>query len=274
MFGLSKFRMAGLVAVAGSVVLAACAPKPAPPPPPPPPPKVVAIPPRPVPPGNASDLMSIPPLDLYGVRQTVNYHLSPAQTTWNLRAAFNVAALNCLDPKYEPIVVAYRSYLKTNAKKLTATTKLTDGEFRKKYGAGFRNEQDAYMTQVYNYFALPPALANFCDASLVMSQEVGQVVPAELDAFSARWLPQLESVYEQFYLSYQAYRIASAQWDIQYGAVYGAQQGFPQGQLQSQSPSLTLPPASAPAPAPSGSLSLPAPAPTAAATYGPIANRR
>lgn len=264
MFGLSKSRSAGLVVILGSAVLAACAPKPAPPPPPPPPPKVVAIPPRPVAPGNASDLMSVPPLDLYGVRQTVNYHLTPAQTTWNLRAAYNVAALNCLEPKYEPIVIAYRSYLKNNAKKLTATTKLIDGEFRKKYGAAFRDEQDAYMTQVYNYFALPPALHNFCDAALVMSQESLPVVPAELDAFSARWLPQLEAVYEQFYLSYQAYRLAAAQWDIEYGAVYGAPPVLLQP--QSQPAPLSLP-VSTTTPA-SGS------APVSATTYGPAANRK
>jgi hypothetical protein len=250
MFGISRNRGLGLVAVLGSVVLAACAPKPAPPPPPPPPPKVVAIPPRPVAPGDASDLMAIPPRDAFGVRQTVNYRLTPAQTTWNLRSAFNVAALNCLEPRYEPIVVAYRAFLKNNAKKLTATTKTIDQEFRKKYGGSFRVEQDVYMTQVYNYFALPPALENFCDASLVMSQESLAVVPAELDAFSARWLPQIEGVYEQFFLSLEAYRIAAAQWDAQYGAIYGEPKAQPV------------------------SLTVPQPAPAGTATYGPTTNRR
>jgi len=263
------------MAVTGSIVLAACAPK-APPPPPPPPPKVIAIPPRPLPPMGASNAMTVPARDFSGVRQTVNYRLTPAQTTWNLRSAFNVAALNCLDPKYGPIVIAYRTYLKNNAKKLTATTKLIDKEFREKYGATYRGAQDAYMTQVYNYFALPPTLRNFCDASLVMSQESIPVVPGELDAFSARWLPQLESVYDQFFMSYDAYRIAVTQWDAQYGAVYGAQ---PQAagatlSLPLSQPTLNLPATTPPAPPPA-----PAPAPAATATpapmsYGPVTNRR
>lgn len=220
MFSVSRMRVLGMAALSAAAILAACAPKP-PPPPPPPPPKVATIPPRPVAPAGAAENLKVPSLDAFGQRRTVNYRLSPAQTTWNLRSAFNVAALNCLDPKYEPIVVAYRSFLKNNARKLKATTKTIDEEFRKKYGGTYRIEQDAYMTQVYNYFALPPTLKNFCDASLVMSQEAVSIVPAELDAFSGRWLPHLESVFEQFFLSFEAYRVAVTQWDAQYGASYG-----------------------------------------------------
>lgn len=221
MFAVTRFRILGAFALAGGLVLASCAPKA--PPPPPPPPKVVAIPPRPVAPAGASETFTVPPRDAYGVRKTVNYRLSPTQMTWNLRSAFNVAALNCLDPKYEPIVVAYRAFLKNHAKGLKNTTKKLDVEYRAKFGPTYKIEQDSYMTQVYNYFALPPTLRNFCDASLVMSQESLAIVPAQLDVFSARWLPELEAVFEQFFLSYDAYRIAAAQWDAQYGRVYGKQ---------------------------------------------------
>lgn len=260
MFQFSRMRVLGATGLAGAAALAACAPKVVPPPPPPPPPpKVVSIPPRPVPPDGASADMPIPLRDAFGIRQTVNYRLTPAQTTWNLRSAFNVAALNCLEPQYQPIVIAYRSFLKTNAKKLTATTKAIDGEFRKAYGATFRVEQDAYMTRVYNYFALPPTIEHFCDASLVMSQESLAVVPAELDAFSARWMQQYESVFDQFFLSYEAWQIASAQWDAQYGAVYGTPQ---------------VQPASLDAAAPGPVLTLPQPVPPGTTTYGPATNRR
>ena len=260
MFCFSRIRGLGIAALAGSAVLAACAPKVVPPPPPPPPPpKVVTIPPRPIPPDGASDNMPIPLRDAFGVRQTINYRLTPAQTTWNLRSAFNVAALNCLDPKYEPIVIAYRSFLKNQSKKLASTSKTIDGEFRKAYGATFRVEQDAYMTRVYNYFALPPTVENFCDASLVMSQESLAVVPAELDAFSARWMNEYESVFDQFFLSYEAWRIASAQWDTQYGAIYGTPQ---------------VQPAAFDGTASGQVLTLPRTEPSAAATYGPTTNRR
>ena len=84
---------AGIIATL--LALAACAAPPPPPPPPPPPaPAAVVIPPRPVPPSGAVATMTIPQLGPAGVRQTVNAGVSTNQTVWNVRSAFDVAALN------------------------------------------------------------------------------------------------------------------------------------------------------------------------------------
>jgi hypothetical protein len=198
-----------------SVVLAGCAKTP-PPPPPPPPPPVVVVPPQPQPPNGASTNLAVPPLDTFGVRHTVNTGLSSVQTTWNLRSAYNVAALNCLDPKYAQIVVNYRAFLKTNAKKLTAVNKAVDQEFKSKFGAKFIPPREAYMTQVYNYFALPPTLPAFCDAALLMSNEAQPVTSDQLDSFAARALPAIELVFLQFYRSYDQYRTDLAGWQAKY----------------------------------------------------------
>ena len=64
------------------------------------------IPPRPIPPNGAAYVMSIPRLGADGVRQTVNSGLSADERAWNFRAAWNVAALNCLAPEYQPILDA------------------------------------------------------------------------------------------------------------------------------------------------------------------------
>ena len=84
-------------AVLGVGLVAACGPKSTPPPPPPPPPPkpVVVIPPKPYPPNNAAGNMVIPALASDGLYQSVNRGISPAQTTWNLRSGYNVAALSC-----------------------------------------------------------------------------------------------------------------------------------------------------------------------------------
>jgi len=62
------------IIVAGLLVsVAACAPKPvAPPPPPPPPPVVIVIPPRPLPPGNASLTQILPGRGIDGRFVTAN----------------------------------------------------------------------------------------------------------------------------------------------------------------------------------------------------------
>ena len=157
------------------------------------------------------------PLVANGVRQTVNANLTPSQTTWNLRSALNVAALNCPEPMRTSIVDNYGAFLKRNARQLSATNRALQSEFRQKYGATYRDVQDSYMTQVYNYFALPPALKNFCDVSYSVSQEVLLAEPNTLDSFAAVALPRIESVFNDFYRAYEQYRVDLAAWDSRYG---------------------------------------------------------
>src|SRR5690349_14625492 len=147
---------------------------------------MVVIPPQPMPPRGASPNLVTPPINTYGVRQTINTGISPAQTTWNLRSAYNVAALNCMDPKHAQILVNYREFLKTHAKKLTQVNKTVDNEFKAKFGPRFIAPRELYMTQVYNYFALPPTQSSFCDAALAMSNEAATLKSADIDSFAAR----------------------------------------------------------------------------------------
>lgn len=217
-----------LASVVGVALLASCATPPAPPPPPrvaAPAPAPVQIPYRPQPPNGASLLTPIPPLGVDGVRMTVNAHLSPAATTWNLRSALNVAALNCMEPQFAAILPAYRDFLTRNEKKLASTNRALDEEFRKRHGSrDYRNQRDVYMTQVYNYFALPPARESFCNAVVQQSNQYMAAPPQDLDAYAAVALPQLETTFEDFYRRFEAYRIAVADWDSRYGAQYGATQ--------------------------------------------------
>ncbi len=197
--------------------LAACGPKSTPPPPPPPPPLPVAyIPPRPQPPLGAAPTATVPPLGPDGVRQTINAHVTPPQAVWNLRSAFNVAALDCQRPEHGDILAAYKLFLKNHKNSLVAANKGVDSDFRNRYGAAFVRPREAYMTQVYNYYAFPPTLAHFCDAALVMARESRSTKPAELTAFSARNLAMLDTVFEGFYRSYDQYRADAAAWDARY----------------------------------------------------------
>ncbi|MCB5426298.1 hypothetical protein H0274_13600 [Altererythrobacter sp. CC-YST694] len=225
-------KLSAITAAAGLAMLAACA---APPPPAPPPPPVAVvvvpepepIPMRPIPPGGAAADMTIPVLGVDGVRQTVNAHLDPLETVWNFRSALNVAALNCLDPQYQPILDNYKTLLTKQGKRLSKVNADLDKQYRKEFGAGAKatRAREAYMTQVYNYFALPPARQYFCDAALQVSQDALATPPADIDAFAQVSLPRIEAAFEQFFQEMEKYRIAVADWDNKYGAVYGSAAG-------------------------------------------------
>ncbi|MBS0480830.1 MAG: hypothetical protein JSR96_01520 [Proteobacteria bacterium] len=211
-------KVGGVTVVLGA--LASCGPKSTPPPPPPPPPPpVVVVPPRPQPPLGASPLLVVPVLGMNGVRQTVNAGISPNQTSWNVRSAFNVAALNCRRSEHADILAAYKTYLKVNKAALTRVNVAVDSEFKKRYGTAFVRPREAYMTQVYNYYAFPPTIVKFCDAALVMAHEAQTLKPADLPAFSSRNLAQMDAVFEQFYRSYEQYRADAATWDARYAPV-------------------------------------------------------
>ncbi|WP_435418304.1 hypothetical protein WAB17_01630 [Parerythrobacter aurantius] len=185
---------------------------------PPPPAPVQLIPPRPAPPGGAA-AMALPAVGLDGQRLTINSGLTTAQTTWNLRSALNVAALNCLTPRHAAILDNYKLFLTKFERPLRTTSSKILEEFRAKHGRSQGQSQfDGYMTQVYNYFALPPALDQFCDAALQVSADSTLVVPADLDSFASRALPRIEVVFQDFFRSYDNYERNLATWTATYGA--------------------------------------------------------
>ena len=186
-------------------------------PPPPPPPLIVVIPPRPMPPHGASANMTLPPLDIAGLYRSVNRNISLTQAVWNLRSAYNVAALNCREPQYVTIVDSYREFLRVHAKTLTKTNRTVDTEFRSLHGAAYVPFRETYMTEVYNHFALPPTMTDFCDAVFALAREA-QVIPSgELETFAARSLPAIEAVFDNFYRRMEKYRADLAVWEASYG---------------------------------------------------------
>lgn len=181
---------------------------------------------RPIPPSGADYAMVLPPRGADGKYLTVNSNLNENQTTWYFRSAWNVAALNCLDAEHQPILDGYRAFLTQNARKLTATNNALDQQFRREHAS--RNEavkaREAVMTQVYNYFALPPTRANYCNVALGIANEYLAAKPDDLAAFANSGLQRFEAVFDQFFREYEQYRLASADWDLRYGAMYGSSQ--------------------------------------------------
>lgn len=234
----------GLSLAAGSlaVALAGCGPQkvavaPAPPPAP------VVIPPRPMPPMGAQVNMLIPALGANGARTTVNSGISSAQMLWNLRSAYNVAALNCMGPDHGSILAGYKDFLVRHAKELTATNKAIDKEYASKYGKGGTKARETYQTQVYNFFALPPVVPALCNAMIGLAAEMQAVPASQLNTYAVGGLAKAEAPYMEFFNSYDQYRADLAAWNARYGA------GQPNPMLaapQAGSPAGGTPVASAP----------------------------
>ena len=170
--------------------------------------------------------MAIPPMGADGRRQTINSDLDENETIWHFRSAWNVAALNCLDAEYQPVLDGYGAFLRQNARKLTATNNALDQQFRREHGT--RNAavqaREALMTQVYNYFALPPTRPALCTTALAIANEYQATPPEDIAVFATAGLQRFETVFDQFFREYENYMVASADWDLKYGARYGSSQ--------------------------------------------------
>jgi len=181
---------------------------------------------RPVPPGGASYTMLLPPMQADGQRTTLNSNLDDNTALWHFRSAWNVAALNCLGADQTAILQGYSSFLKKYSRGLAAANAAIDQRFVRQNGSQARGirAREAYMTQVYNYFALPPANEAFCNAALGIANEYLAAPPASASELAAAGLPRFEAVFQGFFRQYQEYQVASAAWDERWGAMYGSSQ--------------------------------------------------
>ncbi len=205
-----------------TLLAAACAPAPKPivvaPKPVAPPPVVPATPPMPLPPGGAAVTMKVPMIGADGVRVTPNRGLSREEYIWHLRSGLNVAALNCQGPVWGEIAQNYNRYLQVHKGRLAQSNKAVDSEYIKRYpGQNGLRVRDTKMTDLYNYFALPPVRAEFCDKSLAKSREIIALPSAALPEYSFGALADLDGVFINFFNAFEQYKIDIVEWNARYG---------------------------------------------------------
>jgi len=180
--------------------------------------RAVQVPYRPLPPAGADYDLPIPPLGPDGVRLTINKNLTPDETLWHVRSAWNVAALNCLEPEHRAVLDGYKAFLKTYSRELGHTNAVLAARYRT---VSLREKAN---TRVYNYFTVPTVRTGLCDAALAISKEFLASPPPDAATFAAAALPRLDAPFEQFFSEYDQYRRDATAWDEKYGAQFGSSQ--------------------------------------------------
>jgi hypothetical protein len=210
-----------LTAIIFSVAaVSACAPAPKPvviaPPPP-----VIVPPPRPpvmpLPPGGAAASMRIPSIGIDGVRVTPNRGLSRDNAIWHFRAALNVAALNCQGPVWGQIAPAYNKFIVTHKVQLSKSSKAVDREYVAKYpGQNGLRVRDTASTDLYNYFALPPVRAEYCDTALRKVNEANLIPLATFPEYAISGLTDIDGIFVRFFDAYAQYERDLADWNMKH----------------------------------------------------------
>ena len=177
----------------------------------------LAAPTMPLPPGGAALSMALPPVGVDGIRTTPNRGLSRDEQIWHFRSALNVAALNCQGPVWGQIATEYNKFIVIHKVLLSKTSRSVDREYVKRYPKqnGLRL-RDTRMTDLYNYFALPPVRAQYCDMALRKLQEVNQVPKEALPEYAMGSLVDIDNVFVNFYDAYAKYERDLADWNMRY----------------------------------------------------------
>ncbi len=162
--------------------------------------------------------MVMPPFGIDGVRITPNRGLTTEENIWHLRSALNVAALNCQGVIWGEIAQNYNQYLKLHKTRLAKANKAVDAEYVKRYpGQNGLRVRDTQTTDLYNYFALPPVRAEFCNKALAKSRELLALQSAALPEYSFGALNEVDATFLNFYNAYAQYQVDLANWNARYG---------------------------------------------------------
>lgn len=95
-----------------------------------------------------------------------------AVKTWNLRAALNVAALQCQYSPYLRTVDRYNAMLKQHGKELNQVRIALDKGFARVSGAKLGpRELDRFNTRLYQAYASTDAIIGFCEAASAAGRE-------------------------------------------------------------------------------------------------------
>jgi hypothetical protein len=133
---------------------------------------------------------------------TANSGISGDRAFWQLKIALNVAAIGCRGAEEATLVSAYNNIIKAHAKQIRSTEKTVIADLGKETRTNGIAARDKLSTQLFNYFAQPPAQRAFCAranevAQLVSSTPSAQVIPqapyakyqADVAAWDAKYAP-------------------------------------------------------------------------------------
>jgi hypothetical protein len=124
-----------------------------------------------------------------------------ANAIWNIRAALNVAALQCQYSKYLATTPNYNAFLKHHADEIAKAQATMIAHFKRYEGAKANAAFDTYLTKTYNSYSTLDAQYQFCEAAGIVGREVLAIPKGQLGIQAARLGPQIRASFAQMPLA-------------------------------------------------------------------------
>lgn len=124
-----------------------------------------------------------------------------ANAIWNVRAALNVAALQCQYSKYLATTPNYNAFLKHHADEIAKAQATMIAHFKRYEGAKANAAFDTYLTKTYNSYSTLDAQYQFCEAAGIVGREVLAIPKGKLGSEAIRRGPQIRASFAQMPLA-------------------------------------------------------------------------
>jgi hypothetical protein len=111
---------------------------------------------------------------------------------WHLRAALNVAALQCVGSKQAGLVQDYNLLLSRHKVVLAQAYAAKQARFQQLSGKGWQKAMDRHMTQLYNHWAWPPAQQRFCANAIEAAHRTAMISPEGFGDYALRALSTVD----------------------------------------------------------------------------------
>ncbi len=154
----------------------------------------------------------LPVRDANGVFQTPNVNLSEQEALFHFRSAMNVAALSCREDPTVDLSKDYNALIKRYRLTLAKANREVEAHYVREVEGGKR-ARDAHMTSLYNHFARPATLSDFCPVAQRMLAEAVALpdTTAAITDYSQTATAELEKIYQKFFADVEQYQIAYRQ---------------------------------------------------------------
>ena len=114
---------------------------------------------------------------------------SEANAIWSLRAALNIAALQCQFSPFLATVNTYNDFLKAHSEELSRTVATLQAHFKRYDGARGQSTFDQYVTATYQSYSTLDAQYSFCEQAAVTGREALTIPKGALGPVARRDYP-------------------------------------------------------------------------------------
>jgi hypothetical protein len=141
----------------------------------------------------AAMIISTPP----SIAQSMTATETKAEAVWQMRAALNVAALQC---QYDPalkVVDNYNQFTARHKAELEASRTTMEGNYRRRYGKAWAGQFDRYNTRNYNSFSATRFQVAYCNKMGEVGAKTVAMDAGTLASYAQTTVPEIRAIFPQ-----------------------------------------------------------------------------